>query len=178
MNTKFSVFGTSLVLLIISAYLESPLLAQPEKVKFYCGRTNDDRVDPATTLAISGRKGGEHRTIVVWRNKVGRMTPEERCFDITKKFQLAWDRGSFNHLVPGINRKTGQGLICAVKEKNGPCDSNQSLFAVNNLQQANEITQELNDSIRKNGNPTYQSSSNESIDMKELIDSIGKSTEN
>jgi Circadian oscillating protein COP23 len=146
-----------------------PALAQTEKVAFYCGRTTDGSLNPATILGVSGRRSDEHKTIVIWRKTIDKITPEQRCEMVTKRFQSAWNKGEFNHLVAGINSKTGQGLICAVRERNGSCDLTKMLFSVKNQQSAREIVQGLYDSLQKTGNPTYQSSSSESIDMKELI---------
>jgi hypothetical protein len=150
-------------------------LAQPQKVAFYCGRTTDGNLNPATIVGTKGRKGEEHRVIVIWRQKAGKMTPEHRCELVSKRFQTAWDRGNFNHLVSGIDRQSGRGSICAVSKSNSTCDGESILFTVNNQKEAREIVTGLYESIRQTGNPLYQSSSNESIDMRELIDSIGKS---
>jgi Circadian oscillating protein COP23 len=166
-----AIIYTHLAILIAT----SPSLSQPQKVAFYCGRTTDGNLDPATIVGTKGRKGDEHRVIVVWRQRVGNMTPEQRCELVSKRFQLAWEKGNFNHLVPGMDRKSGRGLICAVSKSNSICDTDKMLFSVNSQQDAREIVTGLYDSIRRTGNPTYQSSSNESIDMQELIDSIGKS---
>ncbi len=167
MNPQASVITTSIVLLLAS-FPAAPSLAQSaKKVEFYCGRTND--IYPATMLAV---RGNEPRTIVVWRNKFGKMSPQQRCETISRQFQVALDRGNLNFLVPGIDRQTGHGLICAVKSRENQCDAKQMLFALRNQQDAQEIVRGLYDSIRRTGNPIYQSSSNESIDIKELVDSL------
>lgn len=169
-TTLASIFCTSIAILIATF----PSLAQSQKVVFYCGRTTDGNLNPATLVGTKGRKGEEHRVIVVWRQKVGNLTPEQRCEMVSKKFQSAWEKGNFNHLVPGMDRKSGRGLICAVSKSDSICDADKMLFTVNSQQDAQEIVTGLYDSIRRTGNPTNQSSSNASIDMQELIDSIGK----
>ncbi len=147
--------------------------ASRAKVAFFCSRTNDGNLDPVTMMGVSGKK--EHQPIVIWKNELGSQAPEQRCQTAFSRFQIAWDRGDFQNLVTGIDRKTGQGLICAVKTRDAKCEPSQVLFAVNNEQKAREITKQLYINMRRGqGIPVYQSSSQESIDMQELIDSMGK----
>jgi hypothetical protein len=181
-DTKFSTIITSfakplfwtIALLTTTINLEIPTtIAQPNKAKvaFFCSRTSDGNLDPVTMMGVSGKK--EHQPIVIWKNELGSQVPEQRCQSAFSRFQLAWDRGDFQNLVSGIDRKTGQGLICAVKKRDAKCEPSQILFTVNNEQKAREITQQLYTNMRRGrGNPVYQSSSQASIDMKELIDSM------
>jgi Circadian oscillating protein COP23 len=175
-DTKFAIAIASLTLLLIStSFPTTPTLAETEKVAFYCGRTQDGNLYPATMAGVSGRER-EPWTIVIWKNRSGNLTPQQRCETVSRRFQAAWDRHEFNHLVAGTEAKSGRGLICALRDRNSVCESSKMLFTVNNRQNAREIIQGLYESIRKTGNPTYQSSSNESIDMQELINSLSKST--
>ena len=168
MNSQASVIATSIVLLLASLQTLPSLAQAAKKVEFYCGRTND--IYPATMLAV---RGNEPRTIVVWRNKFGKMSPQQRCEITSRRFKAAFvDRADLAFLIPGIDRQTGHGLICAVKSGENQCDSKQMLFALSNQQDAQEIVRGLYDSIRRTGNPIYQSSSSESIDIKELIEAL------
>jgi Circadian oscillating protein COP23 len=174
--TKFAIGIVSFTSLLISTgFAATPTLAETEKVAFYCGRTQDGNLYPATMIGVSGRER-EPWTIVVWKNRSGNVTPQQRCDTVSRRFQAAWDRHEFNHLVAGTEAKSGRGLICAVRDRNSVCDASKMLFTVNNRQNAREIIQGLYEGMRKTGNPTYQASSNESIDMQELINSLGKST--
>jgi hypothetical protein len=174
MNNKCSIAIASIGLLITAICLDKPttLAQQKVKVSFFCGRTNDSNLDPVTMMGVSSKR--EHQPIVVWRNELGNMTPEQRCEKVFPKFQSAWDRGDLQHIVAGTDRSSGRGLICAVRNRDTNCDSSKMLFAINNRQKASEIIQVLYASMRKSGKPIYQSSSEESIDMKELIDSMAK----
>ena len=168
MNPKASILATSIVLLLASLPTAPSLAQAPKKVEFYCGRTND--IYPATMLAV---RGSEPRTIVVWRHKFGKMSPQQRCEIASHRFQAAFvERNDLAFIIPGIDRQTGYGLICAVKSSSNQCDPQQMLFPLRNQQDAQEIVRGLYDSIRRTGNPIYQSSSSESIDIKELIDSL------
>ncbi len=174
MNIKRSIATASIGLLVTAICLDKSTTLAQEKVKvsFYCGRTNDGDLDPVTMMGVSSKR--EHQPIVVWRNESGNMTPEQRCEKAFARFQSAWDRGELQHMIAGTDRSSGRGLICAVRSRDTSCDSSKMLFAVNNRQNAGEIIQVLYASMRKSGKPLYQSNSDESIDMKELIDSMAK----
>jgi hypothetical protein len=172
-NFKSSVIVNSLTLCLISVGLSiAPTFAQPsKKVEFFCGRTND--VSYATTLAVAGV---EPWTIVVWKNSFEGMSPKKRCEVVSRKFQDALQGNGLERLGYGVNRKNGQGLICAMKHGENKCDLKHMLFAVNNQQTAQEIVGDLYKILHKNtGNPVPQSSSNESIDIQELIGAMSKS---
>jgi Circadian oscillating protein COP23 len=177
MNIRSSIIGTSISLLMISTCLQAlPSLAQPKKVGFYCALSQDDNLTPVTMVGVGDSgNGGEHWKLVLWKNNYENMTPRERCERVSRRFQDAWDRHTFNHLMIGVDQKTGRGLICAVGSLSTTCNSKHVLFYVNNQQTAKSIIDELSKSLRKTaGKPIPQSGSNESIDMQELIDSMGK----
>jgi Circadian oscillating protein COP23 len=176
MNIRSSIIGSSISLLMISTCLQAlPSLAQPKKVGFYCSLSQDDNLTPVTMVGVGGGNGGEHWKLVEWKNNYENMTPRERCKQVSDRFQYAWDHHTFNHLTIGVDRKTGRGLICAVGSLSTTCNSKYVLFYVNNQQTAKSIIDELSKSLRKTaGKPISQSSSNESIDMQELINYLGK----
>jgi Circadian oscillating protein COP23 len=170
MNPKSAKIATFCIL-CLSSLVTTPSLAQPKKMEFYCSRTND--MYPATMLGVSGR---DPLTIVVWKNKFGNMSPKQRCETISPLFQKALRSGDFNRLVSGVDRKTGQGLICASKKYGeNQCDSKRMLFAVNSQQDAKDIIRDLYQSMSSRvSNPVSQSSSSESIDLQELVNSMSQ----
>ena len=168
-DPKFTI-STALLSLVATTLQVAPTFAQTERVAFYCGYTQDGNLYPATMVGVSGRER-EPRTIVVWRNKAINFTPQQRCEIVSRKFQSAWDRHNFNYLIAGTDRKTGNGLICAVRDRSATCDVNKMLFTVIDRQNARNIIQEIYDSMQKNSNPSYQTDPDRSIDMKEFIKS-------
>jgi hypothetical protein len=173
-NSQLAISIASLSLLLTATTIPSiPVSAQTERVAFYCGYTQDGNLYPATMVGVSGRER-EPRTIIVWKNKVVNFTPQKRCEIVSRKFQSAWDRRNFNYLITGTDRKTGTGLICAVRDRSGTCDASKMLFTVVDRQKAQDIIQEIYDSMQKTSNPTYQADPNKLIDMQELIKSIAK----
>jgi Circadian oscillating protein COP23 len=173
-NSKLAISLTSITLLITTTSIPSaPVVAQTERVGFYCGYTQDGNLFPATMVGVSGRER-EPRTLIVWKNNTLSFAPKQRCEIVSRKFQAAWDRHNFNYLITGTDRKTGRGLICAVRDRSAICDVNKMLFTVVDRQNARNIIQEIYDSMQKTSNPSYQTDPNQSIDMQELIKSIGK----
>jgi transcriptional accessory protein Tex/SPT6 len=85
---------------------------------------------------------------VVWKNEFANMSPQQRCDIVSSRFQSAWDRGDLQHLVTGIDRKTGQGLICAVTNRDSKCDSKHTLFTVQDKQKAQESALRLHELLR------------------------------
>jgi Circadian oscillating protein COP23 len=171
MNLKSSTILTSVVLCLIGAGLPPvPTTLAQETVEFYCGRTENQ--EPATVLGVRGKP--KFRTVVIWRKSFGQISAEKRCRIISDRFEEGRKNKQFDLLIAGRDKTTGQGLICAIKHGEKICDSKHLLFSVNNQAEAKEIVQGLYSSMRKNGKPVPQSSSSESIDIQELIDSIDR----
>jgi Circadian oscillating protein COP23 len=145
-------------------------LAQPN-VRFFCGTTEEIDQKPATVIASRGY----HRTIIVWEYPMGNMTAQERCDRITPLFQKAWEERRFN-LRSGTDRKTGQGIICAVRKGDTTCERKNQLFVLRSGADAQKTIGQLFDAIHTAGlsSPIHQSSSIGSIDLQELIDTLGK----
>jgi hypothetical protein len=141
MNIKSSIIAAITLFITSSCLPILPTLAQVKKARFYCDTIQIENVSyPATKLEISNKIGQEPSTIVVWKSEFGNMSPKQRCELVSSRFQSAWDRGDLKHLVTGIDRKTGQGLICAVSNRDGKCDSKHTLFAVQDKQKTQEST--------------------------------------
>jgi Circadian oscillating protein COP23 len=178
MKIGFQISIASIVLSIIPIYFQSlPAIAQPQ-VRFYCGYTAD--LEPTTSIATRGNDQG-NQTLVVWRYSLRNMSPQQRCDDSVKKFQAAWNRGNFHHLVAGINNTNGQGIVCAMSSRQNICLPKDALFAVKNDKEAKDITSRLFAAIQRptvGGKPIYESSSAQSIDMQELIKFITNSGDN
>ena len=170
--SQSQLFKLSLIFLVSLSVLARPKAALAQSnVRFFCGTTEEIDQKPATVIASRGY----HRTIIVWEYPMGNMTAQERCDRITPLFQKAWEERRFN-LRPGTDRKTGQGIICAVRKGDTTCERKNQLFALKSGADAQKIIGQLFEAIHTGGlsNPIHQSSSSGSIDMQELIDTLGK----
>jgi hypothetical protein len=162
------------LLIISTAVMSSPTLAQSSKVEFFCGRTTQN--EPATVVQRQGIEAT--LTIVVWKNGFGNMPAKKRCEIVSEKFQTAWNRGNFKKLVPKLERNSGQGILCALLTEKQVCQEKDILFRVNNSAKADSIVADLFQAMSsKVSRPIYQSSSAQSIDMGDLINSISDSAE-
>ena len=162
------------LLIISTAVMSSPTLAQSQNVAFYCGRTTQN--EPATVMQVKGIEAT--RTIVVWKNGFGNMPAKKRCELVSEKFQTAWNQGDFKKLVPKIERNSGKGILCALLSEKQVCQEKDILFRVNNAAKADSLVADLFQAMSsKVGSPIYQSSSAQSIDMQELIKSISDSAD-
>jgi Circadian oscillating protein COP23 len=175
MNIKLSFISTSIGLSTIStAVFSLPTIAQNRQVGFYCGFTHN--LEPATMIAIKGNDQG-NQPIVVWRHKLGNLSPKQRCELAAQRFQAAWNRGNFNYLVSSVDNTNGQGLICAASSKRGSCEAKNILFNVENAREAQSISNRLLLNMKRpvGGTPIYESNPPaQSIDMQELIQSLTK----
>jgi hypothetical protein len=171
----------TIALAAICSYCLQPssVLAQREKsqVKFFCTYSQDGKLTPYTSVGIVGTRA-EHRAIVKWSDYKNR-TAEQRCQEATRKFQAAWDRGSFHRLVAGKNSNR-EGIICALSYKQTRCDGSHQLFVLRNASESKEIVRQLYQTIGGAvvSDPAEQSSDLNEIDMQQLIESISRSIAN
>ena len=102
------------------------------------------------------------------------MTNQQRCEMVSKRFQLAWDRGTFDKLIVGIDKKTGLGLICAVPYTEKQCTRSHLLFTLSAGSDAEEIRDRLRNTLSgpEKGKPQAQSSGENEIDMRLLRDRL------
>ena len=88
---------------------------------------------------------------------------------------MAWDRGTFDKLIVGVDKKTGLGLICAVPYIEKECARSHLLFTLSTGSDAEEVRDGIRDAIGpgKRG-PIGQSSGENEIDMRLLRDLLQK----
>jgi Circadian oscillating protein COP23 len=172
------VFKLTIAIVAICSYCLQPqsAVAQGEKskVKFFCTYSQDGKLTPYTSVGIVGTRA-EHREIVKWSDYKNR-TAEQRCQEATRKFQAAWDRGSFHRLVDGKN-SSREGIICALSYRQTTCDSSHQLFVLKNARESKEIVRQLYATIggAVGSRPAEQSGDPNEIDMQQLIESISRS---
>ena len=151
----------------------SPSLARDktDNVQFFCGRINQSGTIVPTTQAVSSGTS-EPVSLILWKYRPPKgMTNQQRCEMVSKRFQLAWDRGTFDKLIVGIDKKTGMGIVCAVSYAEKECTRSHLLFTLRTGSDAEEVRDGLRNHIGSGkGKPQYQSSGENEIDMRLLID--------
>ena len=158
--------------------LPAPSLARDKtnNVQFFCGRVNQDgKIIPTTQAVSSGTS--EPVSLILWKYTPPKgMTNQQRCETVSKRFQLAWDRGTFDKLIVGVDKKTGLSLICAVPYAEKECTRAHLLFTLSTGRDAEEVRDSLRNAITGPGKskPQPQSSGEgeNEIDMQLLIDRL------
>jgi hypothetical protein len=156
-----------------SAFAPIAAIAQrPTKVSFYCGQTfdpNTNKIVPTTIVASSSKR--EPIALIQWKSKLsGKFTPQLRCNTVSAKFQQAWAAKRLNYLTAGIDKASGLGIICGVKELATPCDRSSMLFTLANGADANETISRINGI--KGGDvtiPVPQRSGDSVVDIDSII---------
>ena len=174
MDRLFRSFTLPLLLPILM--LSAPSLARDktDNVQFFCGRINQSGTIVPTTQAVSSGTS-EPVSLILWKYTPPKgMTNQQRCEIVSKRFQLAWDRGSFDKLIAGVDKASGLGLICAVRYSERTCDRSNLLLTLNNGSDAEDMLDRIRGTLSNpdKGTPISQSSGENEIDMRLLIDRL------
>ncbi len=144
----------------------------PAKVRFYCGQTFDpgsNAIVPTTVVASSSKR--EPVALIQWKSKLsGKYTPQVRCDTVSAKFQQAWEAKRLNYLTAGVDKKSGLGIICGIKERSTSCDRVSMLFTLSNGADANETIARIGRIKHGDeGIPISQSSGDGIIDIGSIV---------
>jgi hypothetical protein len=155
-----------------SAFVPVAAIAQtPKKVSFYCGQTfdpNTNQIVPTTIVASSSKR--EPVALIQWKSKLnGKFTPQVRCNLVSAKFQQAWEAKRLNYLTAGLDKNSGLGIICGVKELSTRCDKSSMLFTLANGADANETLGRINGIKGGDGSNPVPQSSGDSVDIDKII---------
>ena len=170
------VLSYAIALFIPILILPSPSLARnkTDNVQFFCGRVNQNgKIIPTTQAVSSGTV--EPVSLIFWQYTPPKdMTNQQRCETVSKRFQVAWDRGTFDKLIVGIDKKTGMNIVCAVPYAEKECTRSHLLFTLSTGSDAEEVRDRLRSAISGPGKgaPQPQSSGENEIDMQLLIDRL------
>jgi Circadian oscillating protein COP23 len=154
----------------------SPAIARDktDNVQFFCGRINQSGTIVPTTQAVSSGTS-EPVSLIFWKYPPPQgMTNQQRCETVSKRFQSAWDRGTFDKLMVGIDKTTGLGMVCAVSYAEKQCTRSYLLFTLGMGSDAEEIRDRLRNTLSGPGKgaPIGQSSGENEIDMQLLLDRL------
>jgi hypothetical protein len=144
-------------------------------VRFYCGQSfdpNTNQIVPTTVIATSSRK--EPVAFIQWKlSSFAAYTPERRCAIVSPKLQQAWESKRLKYLISGTSKRTGQGVICGVKDPNSACNESNMLFTLANGADANGLIDRIEGlKMGKTSNPIPQSSRGRSTDLEEFVENI------
>lgn len=173
MSKLLSWFAIALFLPILILPSRSLARDKTDNVQFFCGRINQSGTIVPTTQAVSSGTS-DPVSLIIWQYPPPKgMTNQQRCETVSKRFQLAWDRGTFDKLIVGIDKKSGLGMVCAVPYAEKECTRSHLLLTLAKGSDAEEIRDRLRDAVRPGkGSPLSQSSGENEIDMQLLIDRL------
>jgi Circadian oscillating protein COP23 len=144
----------------------------PTKVRFYCGQTfdpNTNAIVPTTLVASSAKR--EPVALIQWKSKLsGKYTPQVRCNMVSANFQQAWADKRLNYLTAGVDKKSGLGIICGIKDRATACTRSSMLFTLSNGADASETIDRIKGIKGGTGsNPVPQSSGDGIVDIGSII---------
>ncbi|MBP5975273.1 hypothetical protein HW132_21685 [Brasilonema sp. CT11] len=97
------------------SYAESPT--------FSCSKSNG----VPTTFVHT--QDGKDLPVIRWVSKYFTgLTPQQRCQQVSRRFQRSYDNGTLKYIKPGMLK--GQPVVCAVAEKNAACTDTTLLFTL------------------------------------------------
>ncbi|MBD2139748.1 hypothetical protein H6F32_19855 [Anabaena sp. FACHB-1237] len=131
------------------------------RTRFFCNQMFDQASGEKipTTLAWSPERQA-HLLFIAWKSEAfsrSQWTPLRRCQVVSEKFQKFNESGFLNYLTVG--KVMNLPVICAVKNTEETCNSNNQLFTLKNGTDPKLVLEQLvNISQGKVGRPIYQSS--------------------
>lgn len=151
----------SLLVSIAIAFASIAMSQQPslaENVTFYCGKS---RGSPAT---FARARDGSKLPIIHWVSNFGLsqgLTPEKRCAEVSRRFQISYDRGTLKYIKLGSIR--GIPVICADLQQNSPCSEQSLLFTLSPESNPEETFRRLLDRRALAAGNALQQSSNKQL---------------
>jgi cystathionine beta-lyase/cystathionine gamma-synthase len=101
---------------------------------YFC---KNNRSNQPTTYYLTDT--GSKKPVIVWAKHMGGISPQERCQQVSSKFQAAYSQGVLNYLTPGF--KNGSKIICASRAYGGNCD--MMLFTLTKEQNPQDVIEDL-----------------------------------
>ncbi len=157
---------------VCSSLISVAIAQSPTKVRFYCGQTfdpNSNAIVPTTLVASSAKR--EPIALIQWKSKLsGKYTPQVRCNTVSAKFQQAWSAKRLNYLTAGIDKKSGLGIICGMKDRSTACDRVSMLFTLSSGADASETIERIKDiRVGKTSIPESQNAGASIVDIESII---------
>ena len=165
--TGLLVAATITVIGLISAI--PPTTAQSQ-VKFICNQGYDQESDRRFPTTFAWTSKGK-TAVIRWVKNLGGYSPQDRCQDVSPRFQQAYDNGTLNLITNG--KVKGESVICTAKEYGAGCETvlmtlrpeENSLRILNNLKDIFEGSRQVGPIKHSSGIPQvyYQ------IDIEEFL---------
>ncbi|NEP14056.1 MAG: hypothetical protein F6K14_28405 [Symploca sp. SIO2C1] len=131
--TLFAVTGLTI------ATTQSSLAQDHELISFRCEPNFIHPVTKARTPATIARGPIGEIPVLYWTSSLDRITPEERCYMVSYRFDRLQKAGSLKYITHGY--KNGQPIICTANYPGGNCV--EQLFTLRHQDNPQKVLQEL-----------------------------------
>ncbi len=151
----------------------APAQTNSTAIRIYCGQSYDpsSKQNLPTTLALATGQT-EPIALIVWKSEFfgSNYTPQKRCEVVSPKFQAAFQAGRI-YLSSGVDKASGQGLICSAVSANDACDKSSMLFTLKSYQKAQETIERLTSlaSGASNVIPVESSGGRQVVNVKKIL---------
>jgi hypothetical protein len=168
---SFQAIGSAVLSLLASTLVVLPAQADPSSsARFFCGKSrNPVTGDEMPTTMARTQRGNV--LMIYWKstffaNKLNDFTPENRCLEVSRRFQTFYSQGTLSYLTTG--KINDQNVICVAQEYGGACTG--LLLTLEPKDDPQEILRDLMD-VRINAKgPITRGSSSMYIDVEEFLD--------
>lgn len=128
---------------VLTTIATATTLNQPsyaESTTFYCGKSNGV---PTTFVRT---QDGKNLPVIRWVSDYFSgtgLTPQQRCLQVSHRFQRSYDNGTLRYIKPGTLK--GQPVVCATEQKNAACTDTTLLFTLKGGSDPNATARQLFD---------------------------------
>ncbi|WP_315790894.1 COP23 domain-containing protein [Fischerella sp. JS2] len=112
----------------LTTFATTAILNQPSyagDTTFYCGQSNG--VPTTFVRTQNGKRLPVIRWVSQYFSSKG-LTPQQRCQQVSDRFQRSYDNGTLRYIKAGTLNK--QPVVCAVIQKNAACTDTTLLFTL------------------------------------------------
>jgi hypothetical protein len=124
--------------------IQIPLPAEANELRFYCDMSGSV---PITKIHTTTR--GDEK-FIQWVQERGGYSVEERCREVSERFNRAISRGSL--VLKKDKNFNGSPVICYVYQQGDKCDSNNILVTLSSIKQLNKAFEVFRDFQRGSEN--------------------------
>ncbi len=148
--------------LLLGSAIATAKPASAQAVNFFCG---SDGINPVTYASTA--RGNV--PIMRWQThhfSGSGYTPQQRCQEVSGRFQTYYNNGSLNYITTGI--MNGQPVVCTSGSQGGGCAG--LLFTLRPTDNASQVVQQLFDIRAGAAGPINQSGNRVYVDINELLE--------
>jgi hypothetical protein len=168
---SFQAIGITVLGLLIPTLVAVPAQADStSSARFFCGKSRNPVTGNEMPTTIARTQRG-NVLMIYWKstvfvNKLNDFTPENRCLEVSRRFQTFYSQGTLSYLTTG--KINDQNVICIAQEYGGACKG--LLLTLESKDDPQAILRDLMD-IRINAKgPITRGSSSIYIDVEEFLD--------